>query len=226
MAANDTTAVDAGQEPAPDSGDGQPQAGDATSTTSTTDASAQAADTPDADALRRELAEARKEAAKYRTERNAAAKRAEELEQAQMSEAEKIAKRADDAEKRVAELEAREAERQVRDAVYQAAEKLNVVSPSDVYALVRDDITQAGDAADIPSIVKAAVDSRTYLLRQPASTGASGAAGRDAAEDDMSPSASRARLGYGRATEIWDARLATQRGGGVQISSPHKVERR
>lgn len=224
MAANDTTTTDSGQEP-DSTRDAEPQAGDATPSP---EASAQAADTPvDLDAIRRELAEARKEAAKYRTERNAAAKRAEELEQAQMSEAEKLAKRVEDAEKRAAELEAREAERQVRDAVYKAAETLNVVSTSDVYALVRDEITQAGDDADIPSIVKAAVDARAYLLRQPASTGASGAAGRDAAGDDTSAEASRQRLGYGRGgLDIFDARRATERGGGVQISSPHKVERR
>lgn len=196
-----------------------PQAG--TKSTSTDASQEDATSKPDP-----RVQEANREAAATRRKLREAEARLAELEQASMSEAEKAVKRAEDAEARAAQAEAKLRDQQVRAAVYAESDKLKAVAPSDVYAIVRDDIAAAGDDADIPSIVKAALDERPHLIRQ-ASSGAPANAGREQGSGDKTDAEMREWI-YGRAGGgIFDAKRAAERGGGVQIpGGASQVERR
>lgn len=193
---------------------GQAQAATAASTTQ----DAQAA-TDDPAKLRAELDEARREAAKYRRQARDAETERDGLRQAQMTDLEKAQERADKAEAALASIEARLAERELRDAVVTEATKLNVVAPADVYAIVRDAVSEKD--ADVAAIVKAAVDARPFLVRPAAGSGAAGNGDRNAGDTDgeHGDDASRRRLGWEQRSSIFDAAAAARRGGGVQMRS-------
>lgn len=146
----------------------QPQAG-----ASKDDGQAQAAaqtpstDTVDVSALQRELAEARKEAAKYRNEKNAA-------ETAKLSTDERLTKQVADLERKLADAEVRDQERTVRLASIEAASRLGFRNPDLAYRLLDRAAVQFGDDGspkNVESLLTQVAKTDPYLVGTKADVG-------------------------------------------------------
>ena len=187
----------------------------------------------DADALAKELEDARKEAARYRTERKTLAQQLEQfkaeldkLQSANLSEQEKKDKEYQRAQQQAAELAAqlaetkkRNQELQARSIVQATAARLGVVDPDAAYVLLRDSVTlepdEAGnlDAKKITDALRDLLKAKPYLLGTP-QTSAANPAKSDPSVQRESDEARRARL-MGGGDNIFDAERARKRGGGV-----------
>jgi len=207
----------------------QPQAGEPQ-----TAAAAQAADKPalDADALRKELEDARKEAAKYRTERKSAndtlaqlQKELEAIRQAQMTDEQKKQAEFEKAQQEAAQLRQElDTERKARQElalktiVQAAAGKLGVVDPDAAFVLLRTmtPLEPGPDGWDTKAVTEAVqklVKDKPYLLG--ASTASPANPARQAANDTgESDEQRRARL-YGAGANIFNPSFGKSKGGGV-----------
>lgn len=216
----DATQVDATPQP--------PQAGQPAP-----DTTPQAGGRLDADKLTKELEDARKEAAKYRTERKTLAEQLEQfkaeldkLQTAQLSEQEKKDKEYQRAQAKAADLEAKLAETakrnqelQARTLVQAAAVPLGIVDPETVYLLLREqgklepDEAGALDAKRVTEALRDLLKAKPYLLGTP-TTSAANPAKTDPSVQQETVEARRARL-MGGGDNIFDAERARKRGGGV-----------
>ena len=187
----------------------------------------------DADALQRELKEARDEAAKYRTARKQQAdelkalqEKLAALEAASLTEQEKKDKEYQRAQQKAAELEAKLAETakrnqelQARTLVQAAAVPLGIVDPETVYLLLREqgklepDEAGALDAKRVTEALRDLLKAKPYLLGTP-TTSAANPAKTDPSVQQETVEARRARL-IGGGDNIFDAERARKRGGGV-----------
>lgn len=135
-------------------------------------------------ALKAELDEARRQAAKYRTELREVQERLSRYEQEKLTEQEKLAKRAEQAEKAAQELQARLRETAIRAEVMAVAQRLNVRDPDaaykllDISALSVDDST--GQVSGVEDAVKALLKAKPYLAG-----GAAGATNPQRSGDDV-----------------------------------------
>ena len=187
----------------------------------------------DADALARELKEAREEAAKYRTARKQQAdelktlqEKLAALEAASLTEQEKKDKEYQRAQQKAAELEAKLAETakrnqelQARSIVQAAAARLGIVDPDAAFVLLRDTVGIEPDEhgalntkkmeADLRELLKA----KPYLMGVP-QTSAANPAKSDPTVQRESDEQRRARLNGG-GYNVFDADNARKRGGGV-----------
>ena len=222
---SDEVKAEDGQEPSKPS---QPQAGQPTP-----DTTPQAGKGLDADALAKELEEARRDAAKYRTERKTLAQQLEQfkaeldkLQSANLSEQEKKDKEYQRAQQKAAELEAKLAETakrnqelQARTLVQAAAVPLGIVDPETVYLLLREqgklEPDEAGnlDAKRVTEALRDLLKAKPYLLGTP-TTSAANPAKTDPSVQQETVEARRARL-MGGGDNIFDAERARKRGGGV-----------
>ena len=222
---SDEVKAEDGQEPSKPS---QPQAGQPTP-----DTTPQAGKGLDADALAKELEEARRDAAKYRTERKTLAQQLEQfkaeldkLQSANLSEQEKKDKEYQRAQQKAAELEAKLAETakrnqelQARSIVQAAAARLGIVDPDAAFVLLRDTVGIEPDEhgalntkkmeADLRELLKA----KPYLMGVP-QTSAANPAKSDPTVQRESDEQRRARLNGG-GYNVFDADNARKRGGGV-----------
>ena len=187
----------------------------------------------DADALAKELEEARRDAAKYRTERKTLAQQLEQfkaeldkLQSANLSEQEKKDKEYQRAQQKAAELEAKLAETakrnqelQARTLVQAAAVPLGIVDPETVYLLLREqgklepDDNGALDPKRVTEALRDLLKAKPYLLGTP-TTSAANPAKTDPSVQQETVEARRARL-MGGGDNIFDAERARKRGGGV-----------
>jgi hypothetical protein len=131
-----------------------------------------------------ELEKVRKEAAKYRTERNAAQKRAEELEKAQLTDQEKLAKERDELKGSTSTLEKENRALRVRV----LAEGVGIIrdARSDAARLLDwDSIEDPSDDSQVEKALEKMVKERPYLLGT--TGGADGGSGgsRQAGSFDM-----------------------------------------
>ena len=143
-----------------------------------------------------------------------------------MSETQRAEQRAAAAEARAAELEASIRTTTARSAVIDAAVAAGAVAPADVWALVRDDAL--ADDADVPAIVKAALDARPYLTKPaPPDSGATANGARSAESAKTGPTDAEMRrdLGWGTGSDIFNAEENARRGGGVVTPDPSKLVR-
>lgn len=187
----------------------------------------------DADALQRELKEARDEAAKYRTARKQQAdelkalqEKLAALETASLTEQEKKDKEYQRAQREAEELKAKLAEQtqrsqelQARAIVQATAARLGVIDPEAAFVLLRDqkalEPDEAGnlDAKQVQAALQELVKAKPYLLGAPTTSAANPAkSGTDVQSE--TDEARRARL-FGGGDNIFDAKRAKQRGGGV-----------
>lgn len=197
------------------------------------DASPPVGKTLDADALAKELEEARKDAAKYRTERKTLAQQLEQfkaeldkLQSANLSEQEKKDKEYQRAQEQAAALAAqlaetqkRNQELQARSIVQAAAARLGIVDPDAAFVLLRDTVGIEPDEhgalntkkmeADLRELLKA----KPYLMGVP-QTSAANPAKSDPTVQRESDEQRRARLNGG-GYNVFDADNARKRGGGV-----------
>ena len=221
---SDEVKAEDGQEPSKPS---QPQAGQPTP-----DTTPQAGKGLDADALAKELEEARRDAAKYRTERKTLAQQLEQfkaeldkLQSANLSEQEKKDKEYQRAQQQAAELAAqlaetkkRNQELQARSIVQATAARLGVVDPDAAYVLLRDSVTvepdETGqfDPKKIETAVRELVKAKPYLLAA-LQTSAANPAKTETVQRETDDQR-RARL-MGGGFNIFDADHARKRGGGV-----------
>lgn len=131
-----------------------------------------------------ELESVRKEAAKYRTERNAAQKKADELEKAQLSDAEKVQKERDELKTGSTALE--KANRELRVRVI--AEDVGIVKAARADAAQLLDWGQIEDPTDDDQVKKALEDltkDRPYLLGTGGGADGGEGGGRAAGSGDM-----------------------------------------
>lgn len=114
-----------------------------------------------------ELERARREAAKYRTQLRSVEQKLAEYEQAKLTDQEKLAKRAEEAEKRAAELEQRYRETVIENQIIAAAQRANVIDVEAVARLIdRSQLTvdENGRAVNVEEAVKALLKQKPYLL--------------------------------------------------------------
>ena len=199
----------------------------------TPDTTPQAGKGLDADALAKELEEARRDAAKYRTERKTLAQQLEQfkteldkLQSANLSEQEKKDKEYQRAQQQAADLGAqlaetkkRNQELQARSIVQATAARLGVVDPDAAYVLLRESVAlepdEAGnlDAKRVTEALRDLLKAKPYLLGTP-TTSAANPAKTDPSVQQETVEARRARL-MGGGDNIFDAERARKRGGGV-----------
>jgi predicted RNase H-like nuclease (RuvC/YqgF family) len=187
-----------------------------------------------AEALQRELEDARKEAAKYRTERKSLADELNKLktevdafkaasmteEQKKQAEYEKAQQRAAELEAQIAEVSRRNQELQLRSLVQATATRLGIVDPDAAYLLLtgttKIELTNEpkDDAKAIETALRELVKTRAYLLGT-SSTSAANPSRQDAKPDAAAREAAlKARI-YGAPSSMFDTSAATARGGGV-----------
>lgn len=185
-----------------------------------------------ADALAKELEDARREAAKHRTEKNSVKSELDKLkaeldklQAAQLTEEERKTKEYQKAQERAAALEAqlaetlkRNQELQLKTAVQAAAVKLGVIDPDAAYLLLDKTAlapTDNGetDPAKVETAVKALLTAKPYLRGGGPQTSAANPA-KSTQERSEGDNDRRQRL-YGGGVNVFDASQAKQRGGGV-----------
>lgn len=184
-----------------------------------------------ADVLAKELEDARREAAKHRTEKNSVKSELDKLkaeldklQAAQLTEEERKTKDYQKAQERAAQLEAQLAETLKRNqelmlqtAVQAAAVKLGVIDPDAAYLLLDKTslTTENGetDAAKVETAVKALLTAKPYLRGGGPQTSAANPA-KSAQERTEGDNDRRQRL-YGGGVNVFDTSQAKARGGGV-----------
>jgi hypothetical protein len=121
------------------------------------------------DWAQKQIREARKDAAKYRT-------RVQEFEDAQKTEAERAADALKAAEERAQQYEQRYQSAIAQSAVTDAASKAGAISARAVYMLIRDDITfdDAGDPSNIAELIGKARSDEPQLFRASGGSGDGG----------------------------------------------------
>ena len=224
---SDDVKAEDGQEPSKPS---QPQAGQ-----TAPEPAPPAGGRLDADKLTKELEDARKEAAKYRTERKTLAEQLEQfkaeldkLQTAQLSEQEKKDKEYQRAQQQAAEMAAKLAEAEKRNQELQFRSVVQATAPAvgiqpkaieTAYLLLDkaqlNDDTGNVDPKKVERALRELVKEHTYLLGTPTTSVANPSKSQSSAGDPQAREAAlRARI-YGRPASIFDAAAARQRGGGV-----------
>ncbi len=119
-------------------------------------------------ALKAELDEARKQAAKYRTELREVQEKLGRYEQEKLTEQEKLAKRAEQAEKAAQELQAKLRETAIRAEVMTTAQRMGVRDPDAAYKLL--DLStlsvsdETGQVSGVEDALKALLKAKPYLV--------------------------------------------------------------
>lgn len=170
----------------------QPQAG-ASPEAGSAQAAAQpsATDTVDVAALQRELNDARKEAAKYRTEKNAE-------QTAKLSAEERLTKQVSDLEKKLADAELRDQERTVRLATFESAQRLGFRNPELAFRLLdRAAVQYAEDGTprNVEALLSQLAKDNAYLVNQTTDFGG-GPRGQTAGKGDMNAYIRRVASGH------------------------------
>lgn len=149
----------------------QPQAGAspaqaANARTSQADGAESESEPGDAAALARELADARREAAKYRTENQRLAGAAKKAEEALLPEQERLQRRVTELEAATAAHERERADWQTRDAVGRAALRLGFRDPVDAFALLdreQLDLDDKGKPKNVDRLLTELLNAKPYL---------------------------------------------------------------
>ena len=186
-----------------------------------------------ADVQARELEEARKEAAKYRTERKELAARLAEYEarvkaeeEAKLSEQEKTQKRADELSKKLAEyeakmqaIEARSRALALENAVIAAAPKVGIAHAGAAVKLLDTTTLELGDDGtpkNLDTVLKTLLKEYPFLGAGPviSATNPSRESASPGATAETRERSLRTRI-YGEPGSVWSSDLARSLGGGV-----------
>ena len=126
--------------------------------------------------IQAELAEARKEAAKYRTEKNAAETELNKRKEAELSDLEKANKRAKDSEDAVSQAAQELRQERALRQIEAAARKLNIVDEETAALLIKDKIEYDNDGkpTNVPKLLEELVKAKPFLVAQANGAGATG----------------------------------------------------
>lgn len=144
------------------------------------EAPAPVAETLDADALRKEVAQTRKEAAEYRRKLREFELAQADAEAAKLSEAEKLKKQVADLSAKLTAAEQERQERTLRAAVEKAAAKLGIVDADAAYLLLDKSalaVDEAGKVSGAEQAISALVQARPWLVQAAPTSAANPARG-------------------------------------------------
>lgn len=130
---------------------------------------------PDNEALKRELAETRREAAKHRTEKNALEAELKKRQDAELSETERLKQQVEESNANTTQLQ----QRLIQSEVKVAAQKLGIINPDLVVPIVQGKIEMKdGEPTNIEALLTDLVKANPYLVEAP--KGSDGGAGNPA----------------------------------------------
>ncbi len=131
----------------------------------------------DIEALKRETAEARREAAKYRTERNSFEAELKKRQEAEMTEAERFKTQAEEATGKLTAME----KRIVKSEARLAAQKAGIVDPDLAYLAIADGIEmKEGEPVNLEALIGDLVKTKPYLIGSTVPSGAGAGAANPA----------------------------------------------